>query len=261
MEKFILSKIKILKGKMGVISRLRSLSFIKTGEKISDIGTGSDFAMLLDKKGKVLVFGSNDRNITGSPGKYLIKFPQEVALEEKIKSIKCGLSHCLALTVNNEVIGWGSNESGQIPHGEKGPTSKPCRWKVLALDMAGGEGGTTIVTKNNEVFCFGADFTSNSLRDSYHPYRVKGLPPVQKIAGGWGYSLALDYNGEVWTWGMDFQAIQARNRLQNNSTPVKIDGVDKAVLKIPFSFGSGRALEYFNLENIIREFNKEAMYL
>lgn len=77
---------------------------------------GDQFVALLTVKGEVYTFGENIDNQLGTQSQSIsfranLEKVQNLPL---VKNIEVGRNHCFAVTVNNEVFGWGSNRYNQI---------------------------------------------------------------------------------------------------------------------------------------------------
>eukprot|EP01084_Bolivina_argentea_P273506 465915_1 len=105
--------------------------FDKLNVRITKLATGYYHTLCLDSDGNVWCCGNNDygqmglghykTNATMSPKtvKYFVRY------KIRIKGIKCGHSHNLALSYSNLVYSWGNNEHGQCGHGTIKNVNKP----------------------------------------------------------------------------------------------------------------------------------------
>lgn len=85
-------------------------------ERYAEVRVGDEFIAVLTVKGEVLTFGENIDNQLGADAdnpsfRASLERVQSVPL---FKSIEVGRNHCLALSGNNELYGWGSNRYNQI---------------------------------------------------------------------------------------------------------------------------------------------------
>jgi len=104
--------------------------------KFKKIGIGSDFGVLLTKKGTVKSFGMNyfgelglghDDSVNKDELQDVIDLPKKV----KCISISVGKNHTLALLENNDIYAWGENYYGQLGDDTKETRLSP--FKVIGL--------------------------------------------------------------------------------------------------------------------------------
>lgn len=138
-------------------------------QNIVQICAGADFAMALDKQGRVYAWGPNSSGECGHkllerrhvPDEYLL--PHSVALPRgKFVSISAGLTHAFAINAQGKVWAWGLNNYGQT-------------------GIASGAGG------NDPIISM--------------PRRVQSLPPLRAVAGGAHHSVAVAQDGKCLVWG------------------------------------------------------------
>lgn len=90
----------------------------KIDKKVVDTIIGADFCIFLMQDGTAYSMGKSSIGLLGIGfskkstfnSSAQIKFPNN----EKIKEIKLGKSHALALCFSGNVYGWGSNFNGQV---------------------------------------------------------------------------------------------------------------------------------------------------
>ncbi|KAF7266968.1 hypothetical protein GWI33_019752 [Rhynchophorus ferrugineus] len=83
---------------------------------IENVWCGAHFSLALSRDGKVYSWGKGEGWKLGHPSEEHVRTPEIVqALQDKkVISLSVGISHCLALTDNGEVWGWGKNENRRI---------------------------------------------------------------------------------------------------------------------------------------------------
>ncbi|MBL9145190.1 MAG: hypothetical protein JNM99_16035 [Verrucomicrobiaceae bacterium] len=169
--------------------------------------------------------------------------------------------HCLALTSDGKVYGWGENASGQLGYGSMVP-SVP---SPVAVDMSGALLGKTVVavaagayhslalTSDGLLFAWGrntnGELGNNSTSDSSLPTPVDmtgvlaGKTIVQ-IAGGQSCSAVLDSNGKVYAWGANSSGQLGDGTTTERHVPVAVDtsGVLSGKVVSQISFGSSHSL-------------------
>ncbi|CAH1128754.1 unnamed protein product [Ceutorhynchus assimilis] len=84
--------------------------------EITKVWCGTHFSVALSKEGKVYSWGKGEGWKLGHPSEEHVRTPElvEALQDKKIVSVAIGTSHCLALTEDGEVLGWGKNENRQI---------------------------------------------------------------------------------------------------------------------------------------------------
>ncbi|CAO3626821.1 unnamed protein product [Cunninghamella echinulata] len=102
-------------------------------EKITDVACGAEFSLVINDKGNVYAFGSQEYGQLGNgqTGQYIKSAgnmatqPQPYPLlvkaisDKKITSVACGANHSLALDNEGYVYSWGFGGFGRLGHGEQ----------------------------------------------------------------------------------------------------------------------------------------------
>lgn len=169
--------------------------------------------------------------------------------------------HCLALTSDGKVYGWGENGSGQLGFGSTTITvSSP-----VAVDMSGALLGKTVaavaagsyhslaLTSDGLLFAWGSnaagELGNNSTTNSSVPTPVDmtgvlaGKTIVQ-IAAGQSCSAVLDSNGKVYAWGSNTNGRLGDGTTTDSHVPVAVDtsGVLSGKVVSQLSLGSSHSL-------------------
>lgn len=77
---------------------------------IEDLKLGEQFSIALSNKGIVYAWGQNDKGQLGLGNEVPTFEPAPViTLNRTISKIDCGLKHCIALSKDYQLFGWGSN--------------------------------------------------------------------------------------------------------------------------------------------------------
>lgn len=131
------------------------------------------------------------------------------------------------------VIGWGSNEYGQLGNNKISTTTDKCEEMLIASlsaaivkdyrDMQAGENHALFLTKSGKVYSWGG---SNSVSAIYNIHQVtfENNPKIIYIAAGNDCSSALDENGNLYSWSI----IQG----QNGSIVKPISNIDNSMFSI-----------------------------
>lgn len=194
-----------------------------------DVAAGGYHSLAADSAGRVWTWGSNffgqrgDGTPAGAPGTSVPKdspTPQMIRTDSTGKPfdgvVKVGsmLWFNMAVKKDGTVWVWGKNDaSGILGNGDaktvvvNRPTQVPfdplakivevsaSRDMILARDAKGGVwswGGGADAPKDNR---------GSGSPDFARPHQLPGMPPIQQITVGDGFSLALDNDGELWGWG------------------------------------------------------------
>ena len=118
--------------------------------------------MVLDKHGKLFVFGSNSYGQLGITMKAnKVNSAQEVCLvkcHSKVVDFTCGEEHAAFIDENGQVYTWGFGVEGQLGHGNKNSLNVPTHVKSFtprATSVKCGGGHTGIITNDGELYLMG----------------------------------------------------------------------------------------------------------
>ncbi|OII74997.1 myosin [Cryptosporidium ubiquitum] len=198
---------------------------LRSGNSIQDVGIGGFHTVVLTCEGKLYSFGMNDKSQLGlgkSPsellGRALIRPGASLQIENKIKSISCGVDHSLALSEFGSVYCWGANEFGQCgcdateyQISSPTPISLPADWKQTKITLArAGAFHCVAVTIDNEVLVWGRgdDLGLEDVHDSlYIPMQlrspaIKKLGRINSLSCGLGTTFMIGINGVVAVFGV-----------------------------------------------------------
>ncbi|TYZ68450.1 hypothetical protein PybrP1_004309 [[Pythium] brassicae (nom. inval.)] len=151
-----------------------------------------------------------------------------------IAHVACGREHTMAVLVNGDLYAFGWAEAGRLGTGDTGCCAYPT--KVLALQStpiqaaACGREHTLALTKQGEVFAFGAGFGGRlgigSEADEEYPVRVAALDGVRivRIDAGECHSAAVNDSGDVFTWGFGNSGALGTGSRDNSLLPTKVSG-------------------------------------
>lgn len=174
--------------------------------------------LALRSDGTVWAWGSNSRDVLGSPALAQTATPVRVPGLTGVRSIAGSYSAGYALRTDGTVWSWGNNEFGKLGTGSTALTGAPARVTGLT--------GITAITANianayalredGTVWSWGGNGTgqlgTNSV-DAFSgtPVRVPSLSGVRAVyAGdsglmGEGVAHAILADGSVWSWGQNLQ--------------------------------------------------------
>ncbi|KAF6264509.1 regulator of chromosome condensation 1/beta-lactamase-inhibitor protein II, partial [Scenedesmus sp. NREL 46B-D3] len=180
------------------------------------VGISESHAAGLSCEGQLYTWGANQRGQLGlgdkSPGVVDTPVAVQTLSDLDVKSVACGLEHTVCITTK-DVIAWGSNEYGQLGHGDNAPEAcnHPCAIKVLhdvmVTQVTCGRFHTICVTAQSQVFAWGHNSAGQlgltDRRDRHTPTLVDALwaLPVVQLAAGDAHSSALTSSGHMFIWG------------------------------------------------------------
>jgi alpha-tubulin suppressor-like RCC1 family protein len=195
--------------------------------------------------------------------------PTEVAGLNGVVAISAGWEHSLALLSDGKVVGWGSNQYGQLgPGADDGSCDDPCSRTpvevsglaqpadgVVPTAIAAGAYKSTALLSNGTVWAWGSNeygqlgdgsFAGPETCDhgapcSRSPIEVKDLSGVTAISGSAAYSLALLADGRVKGWGAGDLGRLGNGSTANQDLPVTVSGLSEATI---ISSGFWHSLAY-----------------
>lgn len=132
-----------------------------------------------------------------------------------LKSVQCGVTHCLALKMNGEVAAWGGNYNRQVDVPSELST---------AVDIAAGDSFSVAINTDNKVLAWGG----NAYKELNVPEFAR---PIKQVAADLFSAYALDDLGQVYHWPAD-----------NAITPFNSESGPMNSLAVDYS-GSGYALD------------------
>lgn len=86
------------------------------GQDVVRVYCGNQFSMALTKSGAVYTWGKGDNYRLGHGSEDHARHPKQIEAlsSKKVKDIAIGSLHCMAITEDGELYGWGRNEQGQL---------------------------------------------------------------------------------------------------------------------------------------------------
>ena len=153
------------------------------GDAILDIDTGGSHTCVIVATGKVFCWGNNQSGAVGdgvAQGFVWYGEPTEtVDLGQPAVKLALGSSHTMVILEDGSLMGWGSNNSGQLGDGtnERQPSPVPVTGLPLpALQLSVGSTHTCAVLNDHSVWCWGKNshgqLGDGTAEDSLVPVRV-----------------------------------------------------------------------------------------
>lgn len=208
----------------------RKVQFREKIGKIKKFALGACHSLILDGNGSVFGFGENKFcQISQDLKKKHFVFPVRIFFGEKIKKIKSGETHNLALTINNKVFVWGNGIFGQCgPLGKKnGIISKPTYLNLNfePVKIYAGSLFSFIKSKEKKFYGFGTNENlelgiKTKNETIFEPLEIKILRDYEifKLSCGTTHCMAFfkGFKKGVLVWGSN-RSWQLGEKLQGNS--------------------------------------------
>lgn len=140
----------------------------------------------------------------------------ELTAVPDVQTLSAGEYHLCAITLDNQLLCWGTNTMGQIGDGTTAVRIEPYRVLENVIDVALSHAHTCAATTTGAVYCWGSDWggqagrSSGTAADSCDgsvcvrtPNRVASVEGATQVAAGDGRSCARLSTGRVRCWGSD----------------------------------------------------------
>ena len=202
-------------GNLTVSRPVRLAAFDKAGVKIVSVCCGTVTSGALSADGNVFVWGGGSSGL-GLGDKQDVLEPAQIPMEFKAKQLVARGSHFLALTVDNNVISWGSNTFGELGR----VTDDEPRSRAQSQD-AKASGTKDRASSTSSISSDRAGATS-SLRAGV----VSQVSDGAVLACGVNYSAFVD-KGTLYTFGKGLKGTLGSGERRNVATPQTVDAGGK----------------------------------
>ena len=234
-------------GQLGInstTSRITPTSICGAIKTFCKVSTGSDFALAVDKNGRLWSWGFNNVGQLGDNSVTQKSTPVSVCGAVKtFCHINTGSNYSLGIDKNGRLWGWGYNNFGQLGinsiTSQRTPVSICGAVKTFcSLGNTFGQTGSGAIDKNGRLWMWGLNTNgmlgNNSTVSVRTPVSVCGaVKTFCKLALSYtSASYAIDKNGIVWAWGFNGSGGLGDNTTTNRSTPVSLCGAVKTFCEI-----------------------------
>eukprot|EP00375_Theileria_parva_P000892 XP_763562.1 hypothetical protein [Theileria parva strain Muguga] len=161
--------------------------------RIQQIAVGDAHGALLTCNGTVYTWGANNGTGCNSTTEPLENYCEPILFNHfssKITKIACGSSHTLAVTINGLLFSWGSNESGQLGHGD-------LRSRVVPDSVSNIENCINVFAGIDNSGCICSVSHENMMKDEYGTLWVFGSSTCGKLGLGENMTSAVMTPREV----------------------------------------------------------------
>jgi myosin V len=174
---------------------------IQNEEQIMDIKIGSCHSIAITTRGKVFVWGWNDKNQCGSYGK-------KARLVEKVKDSRiieadCGDDHTVLLNSEGDVYTFGDNSKGQLGQGHYQQVPGVCKVAIPAAKQVCAVGEQSFaVTESGEVYIWPY---KTSVMNQSTPFKLQLDISVNEVSAGYNFFMILSTSGLLFSTGINGQ--------------------------------------------------------
>ncbi len=187
---------------------------------VTQISAGDFHTMVVKSDDTLWAFGDNQYGQLGNgkSGEAVVETtPVQVMAMTNVKQVSAGGSHSMIVKKDRTLWAVGHNNQGQLGDGTQDDTATPIQVKTTVVEgaampmpevdyVSSGLAHTMIVTKNNELWGFGANENAQlgiqgTAPFEKKPLRVGALTNVKQVSFGTEHSMILTENGELWAAG------------------------------------------------------------
>jgi len=216
-------------------------------EKVVKVAAGWGHSLALTDKGDIYSWGWTQDAQTGQGYASDTPIPIPTLIKTttpslKFKDIHSGFDHCMAVSSDNDLYVWGSNEFGQLGLGHTTNQLSPQKLDNIKLNnndstnkISLGFGHSLIINESNQLLSFG--FNGNgqlgigNKNNSSIPVKVEydfDGEVLNQVSAGRVHSSALTKNGRLFLWGNASKGKLGHGSVnKDETTPIEIFEFDE----------------------------------
>ncbi|XP_038694554.1 ultraviolet-B receptor UVR8-like isoform X2 [Tripterygium wilfordii] len=171
----------------------------------------------------------------GNSSDLFIPQPIETLCGVRIKQIACGDSHCLAVTMEGEVLSWGRNQNGQLGLCTTEDSLVPQKIQVfqgIPIKMvAAGAEHTAAITEDGVLYGWGWGRYGNlglgDRNDRLVPEKVSTVngERMVMVACGWRHTVSVSSSGGLYTYGWSKYGQLGHGDFEDHLVPHKLEAL------------------------------------
>jgi alpha-tubulin suppressor-like RCC1 family protein len=143
--------------------------------------------------------------------------------------VECPTGPCLTSTCSNAVCGVAAAVGETCGPQATGTCNEGAACTGIGIQLAARRLTTCARMHDGAVYCWG-DNTNGQIGDGTviargNPTRVRGLPPVARVAVGYWNACGITAEGEAWCWGKSDNGQLGKRTSAYEVTPQKIEGL------------------------------------
>ncbi|RDX74543.1 Ultraviolet-B receptor UVR8, partial [Mucuna pruriens] len=169
-----------------------------------------------------------------------------------IEQIACGDSHCLAVTMDNQVLSWGRNQNGELGLGTTEDSLLPQKiqkFEGIRIKMvAAGAEHSVAITGDGNLYGWGWGRYGNlglgDRNDRLLPEKVTvNGDKIAMVACGWRHTICVSSNGELYTNGWGKYGQLGHGDFEDHLVPSKVEALsDKFISQVSGGWRHSMAL-------------------
>lgn len=213
------------------------------GLEVNSITCGADHTLAYSEPHlQVYSWGWGDFGRLGHGNSSDLFIPQPIkALDGvKIKQIACGDSHCLAVSMDGNVVSWGRNQNGQLGLGTSEDSLVP--QKIQAFEgisvkmVAAGAEHSAAVTEAGELYGWGWGRYGNlglgDRNDRLVPEKVSSIEGTEMVlvACGWRHTISVTTSGTIYTYGWSKYGQLGHGDFEDHLIPHKLEAFSGQII-------------------------------
>lgn len=185
---------------------------------IAEVETGGNMTFAVTKAGGIYAWGTNESGQLGLDHTMDQHTPVLIPGLDNIDTVIANGAHIFtrggdstyAITNNNEVYAWGSNDAGQLGIGDTQNQTSPVKVSDLPsiVSVTANGGIAFATTQGGEVYAWGDNSNGQLGLDDTEPrlspVQMRGMTNMLEVSTGGQHTVAVKQGGTVYTWGRSY---------------------------------------------------------